>query len=76
MLNHKRKMTSSTIPEIRRADIAPRVPPMIGAVVSVDCTGAIGDATVSVDCTGAVVGGSEAKHIQKKNKTVTHIYSW
>ena len=37
MLNHKRKMISSTIPEIMRTDIAPRVPPMIAAV-AVDCT--------------------------------------
>ena len=55
-------MISSTIPEIRRTDIAPRVPPMIAAV-SADCTGAVGGAAVSIDCTSGVSGsGSEAEH--------------
>ena len=59
------------IPEIRRTAIAPRVPLMI-AVVSVDCTGAIGGAAVSVDCTVSV-GGSEDKHATKRN---SYTYSW
>ena len=56
-------MISSTTAEITRTAIAPRVPPMI-AVVSIDCTGAVGGAAVSVDCTGAVIScsGSEAEH--------------
>ena len=54
-------MISSTIPEMTRTAIAPKVPPMIAAV-SVDCTGAI-DCTESVDCAGGVSGsGSEAEH--------------
>jgi hypothetical protein len=56
-------MISSTIPEMRRTETAPRVPPMIAAV-SDDCNGI----DESDDCTGAVGGGeisgsgSEAKY--------------
>ena len=42
-----------------RTAIAPRVPPMIAAVVSIDCTGAV----------GRVPGpsGSEAEHLTGKS---------
>ena len=59
LLNQKRKMISSTIPAIRRKEMAPRTPPMI-AVESVDRAG--------VDV------GSEAKNIISKKTAAMHNY--
>ena len=56
-------MISSMIPEIRRTDIAPRVPPMIGTAVSIDCTGAV---------VGVSFNGSEDKNATKKKYIYTY----